>query len=113
MDTTITTDPDGEEENTTQDSPLTAEGGAIAKQATQPIQTIGTIEEGDEQQQAQQTQQAHNTAQHEDNISLSGVPGEIALDMIEEQALKKQEDKELFHTPVTKVWVTFFFHKYA
>ena len=54
MDTTITTDPDGEEENTTQDSPLMAEGGAIAKQAIQPIQTIGPIEEGDEQQQAQQ-----------------------------------------------------------
>ena len=117
MDTTITTDPDGEEETTTQDSPptveggataqqatLSAEGGAIAKQAIQPIQTVDPIEESDEQQQAQQTQQAHNTAQHEDNhIALNGVPGDLALDMIEEQALKKQEDKELFHTPVTRV----------
>ena len=101
MDTTIT-DPDGEEENTTQDSLPTAEGGAIAKQATQPIQPIGTVEEDDEQQQSQ-TQQAHNTMQHENDNPLNGVPGEVALDMIEEQALKKQEDKELFHTPVTKV----------
>ena len=111
MDTTITTDPDGEEETTTQDSPLTveggataqqatlsAEGGAIAKQTIQPIQTIDPTEEGNEQQ------QTHNAAQHEDsNITLNGVPGDIALDMIEEQALKKQEDKELFHTPVTRV----------
>ena len=117
MDTTITTDPDGEEETTIQDSPLTAEGGAtaqhatlsaeggaIAKQSLQPIQSTDPTEEGDEQQQAKQTQQAHNTAQHEDNnIALNGVPGDIALDMIEEQVLKKQEDKELFHTPVTRV----------
>ena len=99
MDTTIT-DPDGEE-NTTQDSLPTAEGGAISKQTTQPLQTsTGTTEDNEQQQ--PQTKQAHNTMQHE-NDNPYGVPGEIALDMIEEQALKKQEDKELFHTPVIKV----------
>ena len=88
---------------TAQHATLSAEGGAIAKQPLQPIQIIDPTEEGDEQQ-AKQTQQTHNNAQREDsNITLNGVPGDIALDMIEEQALKKQEDKELFHTPVTRV----------
>ena len=99
MDTTITDNPEGEE-NTTQDSLPTAEGGAISKQTTQPIQTETDITEDNEQ--TQTSQQAHNTMQHDDNKPY-GVPGEIALDMIEEKSLKKQEDKELFHTLVTKV----------
>ena len=47
MDTTIT-DLEGEE-NTTQDSLPTAEGGAISKQTTQPIQAETDTTEDNEQ----------------------------------------------------------------
>ena len=107
MDTTITDNPEGAE-NTAQDPVPTAEGGAIAKQPIQPVQVdTDIIEDNEQTQTAQQAQ--NNTAQQAQNIiqddmnTPHGVPGEIALDMIEEQALKKQEDKELFHALVTKV----------
>ena len=100
MDTTITDNPEGEE-NTAQDPPPTAEGGAIAKQPIQPVQVDTDIIEDNEQ--TQTSQQAQNTMQDDTNTP-HGVPGEIALDMIEEQSLKKQEDKELFHALVIKVY---------
>ena len=102
-----TTNPE-EEETTTQDPLLTEEGGAISKQTAQTLQaTTGTTED-DEQQQPQAhannpvDESSISTRQHE-NDDPYGVPGEIALDMIEEQTLKKQEDRDLFHTPVIKV----------
>ena len=99
MDTTITDNPEGAE-NTAQDPVPTAEGGAIAKQPIQPVQVDTDITEDNEQ--IQTAQQAQNIIQ-DDMDTPQGVPGEIALDIIEEQTLKKQEDKELFHAFVTKV----------
>ena len=100
MDTTITTDNPEGAENTAQDPEPTAEGGAIAKQPIQPVQVDTDINEDNEQ--TQTAQPAQNIIR-DDMDTPQGVPGEIALDMIEEQNLKKQEDRELFHAPVIKV----------
>ena len=103
-----TTNPEEENANATaQAPPLTTEGGAVSKQTPQNQQAMtDTIEEDEQQTQTQVINPIDDSsvfARKYGNDDPYGVPGELALEYIEEQALPKQEDKELFHTPVTAV----------
>ena len=103
-----TTNPEEENANATAQAPLlTAEGGAVSKQTPQNPQAMtGTIEKDEQQIQTQAINPIDESsvfARKPGNDDPYGVPGELALEYIEEQALPKQEDKELFHTPVTSV----------
>ena len=97
-----TTNPEENINTSTQAPLLTAEGRAVSKQITQEDQQIrNDTSQEDEQPQPQNVNPVGKNNPNDDEPYR--VPGEIALEQIEEENLPKQEDKKLFHTPVTAV----------
>ena len=102
-----TTEPEENANATTRPPLLTADGGAVAKQTqqanSQTQQNTDDIHQQEQSQIADPVEEHHMPLEDANNDDLYRMPGEIALERIEEDNLPKQEDRELFHTPVTAI----------